>query len=123
MIKGKVYDTNHTAPLRFCTGKAEDRGETWLWFASPASNDSEGPPLIAGAELVLGVGGATPGVGTLPINHDCHLISLVCNTDRRQRTGTHPRSPPSSLTACALVSVDSNVEGGEYTRKTSDCNA
>lgn len=39
--------------------------------------------LVAGVALVLGVGGAPPGVGTFPMNHE----------------GTQPRSPPSSFTA------------------------
>ena len=63
-------------------GNADDIGETWFWFGTSASRE-EGPLLMAGVALVLGVGGAPPGVGTFPMNQE----------------GTQPRSPPSSLTA------------------------
>lgn len=69
------------ASLCIGTGNADDIGETWLCVGTSASRD--GPLLIAGAELVLGVGGPPPGVGTFPMNQE----------------GTQPRSPPSSLTA------------------------
>lgn len=62
-------------------GNADDIGETWFWVGTSASR--EDPLLTAGVELVLGVGGAPPGVGTFPMNQE----------------GTQPRSPPSSLTA------------------------
>ena len=73
----------HASP-RPCAGpgNADDMGETWFCIGTSASRD--GPLLIVGPELVPGVGGAPPGVGTLPMNQE----------------GTQPRSPPSSLTAC-----------------------
>jgi hypothetical protein len=76
-----VTTTRH-ASLCIGAGNADDIGETWkCWVGTSASRD--GPLLIAGAELELGVGGAPPGVGTFPMNQE----------------GTQPRSPPSSLTA------------------------
>ena len=86
-------------------GKAELMGDTCTPVMFP-------PPLPPSASTVteverfedtvggLGVAGVF-AVGTLPMNHDCK-----CGEDspsvlvKEEHTGTQPRSPVSSLTAC-----------------------
>jgi len=69
------YETRpyiHVVGVRDCGGNAEDSGET---CAEPSSKFDD--------EVAGGGGDTTIVVETLPMNHD----------------GTHPRSPPTSLTA------------------------
>jgi hypothetical protein len=51
------------------------------------------------------VGGVCPVGETLPMNQDCEDEDLihVLHSNETKHTGTHPRSPPTSFTACFHV--------------------
>lgn len=56
-------------------------------------------PGVCGGAIVAELG----AVWIFPMNHDCekeHIIRRAARLTMATRTGTHPLSPPISLTAC-----------------------
>lgn len=102
---------------RVCTvGNADDIGETW---ECPTTSSDVACACCTNIAGVCGVF-VEADVVTLPMNHDCKRHEWWWDRVMPiERTGTHPLSPPSSLTACVarqLNAIDKRNEYATYVR-------